>query len=303
MYIGIDAGGTKTDVCICGPTGSIIARSITAGVNAARSGPENAARYIAAKLESLQANGFRLYAGVAGAGSPELSAALTAALHAQLPYIKHITVASDAFNALNGEIGLGDGIALIAGTGSSAFVRINGTARQVGGRGYLIDDAGSGYWTGRECLNAAYRAIDGRGPATSLTDAIEEFIGVPLADAIPRIYEGGSAYVASFAPLVFAHAENGDPVAKRIAENCAAELTLHLKACISGTDTPPRICVASGGMFRAEYLRNKLAESARDMGIKIIFPSTPPVCGAVVAAAGSAADTDFIKTLKNELRG
>ena len=50
MYIGIDAGGTKTDVCICGPTGSIIARSITAGVNAARSGPENAARYIAACL-------------------------------------------------------------------------------------------------------------------------------------------------------------------------------------------------------------------------------------------------------------
>jgi len=303
MYIGIDAGGTKTDVCICSSTGSVIARSVSSGVNAARIGPENAARQIAAQLIAMQATGFSLYAGIAGAGSPGIAAALTDALHAQLPHMKHITVASDAFNALNGEVGLGDGIALIAGTGSSAFVRINGAVRQVGGRGYLIDDAGSGYWTGRECLNAAYRAIDGRGPATSLTEAIEEAIGSPLAAAIPRIYEGGSAYVASFAPLVFVHASNGDSVANRIAESCAAELTLHLKACISETDMPPKICVASGGMFRAEYLRKKLAEAARDMGIKIIFPSTPPVCGAVIAAAGSAADADFIKTLKNELRG
>lgn len=303
MYIGIDAGGTKTDICICSPTGSVIARSVSSGVNAARIGPENAALHIAEQLESMQASGISLYVGAAGAGSPEISAALTAALHARLPNINHITVASDAFNALNGEVGLGDGIALIAGTGSSAFVRTGGVARQVGGRGYLVDDAGSGYWTGRACLNAAYRQLDGLGPTTSLTEAIEKFIGAPLADAIPRIYEGGSAYVASFAPLVFVHAANGDPVAARIAENCAAELALHLKACASGADAAAKICVASGGMFRAGYLRTKLTQAARELGIEIIFPDIPPVCGAVIAAAAVNADADFINTLKNELRG
>ena len=79
------------------------------------------------------------------------------------PDIGTVEVKSDAFNALNGEIGLSDGIAMISGTGSSAFTRQGGVVAQVGGWGHLIDDAGSGYALGRACLAAAYRALDGRG--------------------------------------------------------------------------------------------------------------------------------------------
>lgn len=304
MYIGIDAGGTKTDICICAPDGHVVRRASFGGINAARMGAETSAHRIA---ESLYEIGFTrassLYAGIAGAGNVSISAAIKNSLHGLLPDIQNITVASDAFNGLNTSVGTGDGIALIAGTGSSAFVRIDGKATQVGGRGYLIDDAGSGFWVGRSCLNAAYRAIDGRGRSTLMLQKAEEKLGKPLTHAIPDIYEKGASYIASFAPIVFECAAAGDPVASEIAEACINELWLHVQACIGVCSTPPGICVATGGMLSVQYLRERLSAHAESKGLKMVFPTLPPVAGAVIAAAGNSGDGAFIKTLKDDIDG
>lgn len=283
-FIGIDAGGTKTDVCACDISGEVLARDVSPGVNAARLGPDEAARQIAARVRHIGCESARsMYAGVAGAGSPAISSALEVALRALLPEISHIAAASDAFNALNAVVGLGDGVALIAGTGSSAFVRTNGHTRQVGGRGFLVDDAGSGYWVGRACLNAAFRALDGRGPHTALVDALEKTLGMPLTDAIPTIYEKGAPFIASLAPAAFACAQCGDPAAGSIVSECARELTLLLRAC--RTQAPAgSVCVASGGMFRAPALR-ALITQAVGLDMRVIFPDAPPVYGALIAAA------------------
>lgn len=287
MYIGIDAGGTKTDVCICNIDGKITARSIFEGINAARTGAEAAAANIASAIRVLGgANARALYAGIAGAGSAAISGPIAELLRRELPEIEIINVNSDAFNALNGQVALGDGVALIAGTGSCAFVRTNGDIRQIGGRGYLIDDAGSGYWVGRACLNAAYRALDGRGPQTALVPALESAIGAPLGLAIPQIYDGGASYISSLAPLAFSCAEAGDAVAKDISEACARELALHLNA--AAADNCPRLCVASGGMFKSQLLRDTLSRLTAALPMEICYPASPPVYGAVMTAAAYA---------------
>lgn len=303
MYTGIDAGGTKTDICICSADGKVIARRIFDGLNAAKLGAQTSALLLSEMLcDTGCENTVSLHAGIAGAGSPAISAEIAEILKLRFPYIKKITVASDAFNGLNSVAGNGDGIALIAGTGSSAFVRQNGTVRQLGGRGYLIDDAGSGYHTGRACLNAAYRCIDGRGGYTMLKQAAEEKLGKPLAECIPEIYEGGVPFIAGFAPLVFECAQAGDEIAASIAENCVKELFLHIKPCLSLPERPD-ICVATGGMFRAEMLRKSLSEMVEGCGIRMVYPTVAPVAGAVTAAAGENANEDFIKTLKDDLDG
>ena len=47
---------------------------------------------------------------------------------------------------------------------------------RVDGWGYLLGDAGSGYWLGRAALDAVMRAHDGRGDATALSAiAVAEF--------------------------------------------------------------------------------------------------------------------------------
>lgn len=283
-FIGIDAGGTKTDVCACDISGKVLFREISTGINAARLGPDKAAGQLAARIRNADLENARsMYVGAAGAGSPAISSQLEASLRALLPEISHIAVASDAFNALNAVVGLGDGVALIAGTGSSAFVRVNGQSRQIGGRGFLIDDAGSGYWVGRACLNAAFRALDGRGPHTALVDALEKMLGMPLTLAIPIIYEKGAPFVASLAPAAFACAQTGDQIAASIVSQCARELTLHLRACRAQTP-PGSVCVASGGMFRAAALRTLIVQAAGP-DMHIVFPDVPPVSGALVAAA------------------
>lgn len=285
-FVGVDAGGTKTDICACDIAGNVLARDVSAGVNAAQLGADRAARHIAARICHIGSENARsMYAGVAGAGSPAISAALEAALGALLPGITHIAAASDAFNALNSVVGLGDGVALIAGTGSSAFVRLNGLSRQVGGRGFLIDDAGSGYWVGRSCLNAAFRALDGRGPNTALVDELEKALCMPLPLAIPAIYENGAPFIASLAPAAFACAQRGDPAAVSIVSECARELVLHLRACRMHVPAGT-VCAASGGLFRAPELRALIMQTA-GLDMRIIFPDLPPVSGALVAAAAA----------------
>ena len=304
MYIGIDAGGTKTDICICSADGAVIVRKTADGINAAKLGSAAAADALALLVHSTGCySASFLYAGIAGGGTPSISEELKKRLSALLPGISSVSVASDAFNGLNSVAGLGDGVALIAGTGSSAFLRQSGIIRQAGGRGYLIDDAGSGYHTGKACLNAAFRHIDGRGKYTQLTEAAEKKLGMPLHQAIPALYEGGVPMIASFAPLVFECAAAGDRMATEIAGNCADELWLMVKACTSDCSDVPGICAATGGMFKSEYLRNLILSKAEGSGINIVFPALPPVAGAVIAAAGSAADNKFINRLKGDLNG
>ena len=171
QYIGIDAGGTKTELLLSDEKGKRLRRALLPGVNAARMPVEQAAEALARGVAHLGGAADCLYAGIAGAGTPELARALRHEMEKWLPEVKRMEVASDAFNAMNGEIGLGNGLALIAGTGSSAFLRTEDGVLQIGGRGPLIDDGGSGYSVGRAVLNAAYRAMDGRGPETALIHA------------------------------------------------------------------------------------------------------------------------------------
>ena len=65
----------------------------------------------------------------------------------------------------NPEPHLIDGYALIAGTGSVAARVVGGRLEQVvGGRGWLLGDAGSGFWIGQRVARAVVAALDGQQP-------------------------------------------------------------------------------------------------------------------------------------------
>jgi N-acetylglucosamine kinase-like BadF-type ATPase len=67
----------------------------------------------------------------------------------------------------------GDGLALVAGTGSTCIgVSPGGAAARVGGHEYLLSDEGSGYQIGLAALRAAMRGYEGTGPCTALSTAV-----------------------------------------------------------------------------------------------------------------------------------
>ena len=90
-------------------------------------------------------------------------------------------------NALNSNIGYKNGMVLIAGTGSVVFVRNNEKIVQIGGWGYLLDGAGSGYDLGCRGFCAVLRDYDGRGPNTLLSNMYNERLGGPAYKFIPDI--------------------------------------------------------------------------------------------------------------------
>ena len=288
MLIGIDAGGTKNELVLCEKDGRVVNRLTAPGSNAADLGPENAAMRIASQVRELTDGRCEtvdaLFAGLSGGGAPAISGEVRAVLTRELPFVKSISNGSDALNGLYAGVGAGDGMVVIAGTGTSAFVRCGGVLTQVGGWGYLVDDAGSGYSIGRAVLNAAFRERDGRGESTRLTELVERQLGFNVLGAVPMIYQGGKRTVASFAPLAFEAADMGDRQALAIVDNACRELRLLISTCASHLKKAPYLASLLGSLWKAP----RLLEGVRDLlspDYRLLRPDLPPVFGAAVAAA------------------
>ncbi len=125
------------------------------------------------------------------------------------------------------------GVAYIAGTGSSAYaIGEGGVETKIGGWGHLVGDEGSGYHVGSEGIRAALKCIDGRGPCTSLTLKLFEYLEITDARDIVRAIYGHSApkeLIAGFAKHVVEEARKGDEIARRILDEAAHEIALTLK--------------------------------------------------------------------------
>ena len=125
LYIGIDAGGTKTAaqaVAVDPATDTVDARCATTvpGIQARRVAPTEVVERLVACVGALaaQAPEARLHGVVAGvAGAWDLAAELTARLRAALA-TPHAVVVHDGVLALEAAFGEGPGIAVIAGTGA-----------------------------------------------------------------------------------------------------------------------------------------------------------------------------------------
>ena len=290
MLIGIDVGGTKNELVLCENSGRVINRLLAAGSNASEFGAETASRRVVEQVKELMADCpdapiDAFYAGMAGGTAPQTRAAVHRILTELLPNVKAIDNGSDALNGLYAGVGAHDGMVVIAGTGTSAFVRRGGEKlAQVGGWGYLIDDAGGGYMLGRGVLNAAYRDYDGRGGHTMLTDMVVKRIGMPLFEAISPLYEGGKRMVASFATLALDAADQGDEIALSLVEWTCDELALLIATCAKHLEKAPYLVALSGSIWKSERVR-KGVEARLTSDYRLLIADLPPVFGACVAAA------------------
>ena len=289
MLIGIDVGGTKNELVLCDNSGRVLNHLLAPGSNASEFGAEAASARVADQVVELMAGRQgetvdALYAGLAGGTAPQTRRIIHDQLSARLPFVKTIDNGSDALNGLYACVGAKDGMVVIAGTGTSAFVRRGGALTQVGGWGYLIDDAGSGYALGRGIINAAYRDYDGRGGHTLLTEMVIKQVGLPLDEAIPVFYEGGKRMIAGFAPLAFEAAAAGDGIARALVDTACDELALLIATCAGHLARAPYLVALSGSIWKAEMIRAGV-QARLSEDYRLLRADLPPVFGAAVAAA------------------
>lgn len=291
IFVGIDAGGSATD-CMVERDGAR-APFTGAAVNVRMLGVDRAADAIAQMLRvALQGQRADAIAvGAAGAGDPGVAAALRARLEAVCAPAR-VAVYDDAVIALRAAVPAGDGIVLIAGTGSIAYGVFGERVVRAGGYGPLLGDEGSGFAIGRSALSLALRALDGRAPHDPLVDALcAELDARDPSAMLARIHAGGDpvASMAALAPLIVERASAGERSASKIVQAAALELTDLVKAVVkradaSGNDLP---LVFAGGLLARNTLLSFLIETrlTADLPMLAAVKSPPsPVLGALALA-------------------
>ena len=301
-YIGIDGGGTKTEAVIADKDGQVLYRCQAGATNPNDVGVDASVSVIVDLTEELLQKAkiapedVSLFAGISGALNHRDE--LIAGIKVKMPDVAQVDVGSDIVNLLYAELPLGDGACVICGTGSACFLRADDELYRIGGWGYLLDSAGSGYDTGRMALEAVLKAYDGRGQATLLTDMLTAHLGKPAHEAISDIYSQGKPYIASCAPFVFRAAEQRDEVAEQIMQTNAKALADMIVAAYKKIQALGRedimLPVALGGSINqkeapawTERIQGLIPADCR---VSLMVADVPMVVGAVLKALTNAQD-------------
>lgn len=281
--IGIDGGGTKTEFVLFTESGRILNRLLLGGCNANTVGLENAVDTLKLGIDTLlkmEGKICGIFVGAAGLDSGNNTKLVQDALEKAYPDIK-IRCENDIFNVIACGTNPDVCTAAICGTGIVVYANKNGSLKCFGGRGYLLDEAGSGYHIGRDAICAALDARDGIGNMSILTALVEEKLGATVWESIHDIYSKDQSYIASFAPCVFKAYQNGDDIAEQIlrknAEYLVGLINYAAKSCDVGTHV-----VASGSIVTQKSAFYDMLKEMLDSDLELEVPEYPPVYGACI---------------------
>ena len=300
LVLGLDSGGTKTDLAVVDRSGAVLVRRQGEGMDPT-AGPAWKDR-----LTGLASGLGPVSTAVLGLPYHDEIAEVTAA---QLALARALfgpaaQVLNDVAVAFEGALGGADGVLILAGTGSMAWARGPGGTHRVGGWGAIFGDEGSAYWIGCAALARVSQHLDGRSPDAAFATALLAWLGVAPADLLAWTYQvpNARATVASVAVGVSRLAYHGDPTAISILNQCVDHLAQLGKtaAKVCGAPAPLRWSYA-GGVMKDPLVLAKLTTA---MGHLPDPPLLSPVGGAVLAAARSAGwplDPSFIAQLQLSL--
>ena len=300
LFLGVDGGQSGTAALIGDETGQILGHGEAGPCNHAtaaegRAKLESAVRMSVAEAcrqAGLEAESVRFEAACFGmSGGPDDKEAI---LRAILP-AERLVVTTDAVTALAGATEKGQGIVVIAGTGSIAFGRnAGGRTARAGGWGYVFGDEGGAFDVTRQAVRAMLRAEEGWGPETSLRQALLSATGCATANQMLHLFytpDWPRSRVARLAPLVDAAAAEGDWAAREILNRAAQELAL-LAAAVRKQlwDAENLVDVAYvGGVFESQIIRQRFSLLVElEPGSRCHPPLHGPAEGALMEAYRAA---------------
>ncbi|MGI5128612.1 N-acetylglucosamine kinase [Pseudonocardia sp. CA-107938] len=256
LYLGVDAGGTRTRVAVTDSSGHPVGAAEGGGGNPV-SHPWDAAvdalaGTVVAALGSTPAD--RVAASVIGLAGFGCASDMAAAVAARAGLCSPPLLVSDVVVAYAAGSDEPDGCVLVAGTGATAGrVTEWQLADSVDGHGWLLGDTGSAFWLGRAAVQAALAALEDRRVPTALLPAVTAALlprGAPAAELrgaiIAAVHAGPPVALARLAPLVAAAATDGDAVAGRIVDAAVSGLVGSLAALRPDGDVTP--LVVAGGV-------------------------------------------------------
>ena len=247
-YLGIDIGGTASRWVVVDATGAIRDRGTSAGASGHLFNPSERDRLtgtltiIASTAQPHKPMAACLGITGLGLGVRDEARQLVGPIFGMDP--ENVLLCDDMELAFRAVFAPGSGHLLSAGTGSIGLhLTPAGETIRVGGRGLLIDDGGSGTWIARQALDQLYRRIDETGgPADAAILAAELYAdmgGEGWEQTRSFVYGSDRGRIGTLAQAVARAATRGDPLAKAILQQAAAELARLATALVRRTAPLP----------------------------------------------------------------
>jgi len=307
LVVAVDGGGSKTDAVALELDGTVVARASGPGSSPHFEGLEDSVRTIDALVRDVAAGRPVAHAAIylSGLDLPhEVSEFADAVAHLEWASASTV-VENDLWALLRTGTQSRDAVAVICGTGINALgVRADGRVVRFAALGPISGDWGGGSGLGEEALWHAARAEDGRGPATTLRDAVLSGMHVAsIAELSQDLHTGRrtTAELAVLAPAVLAAARGGDATAIRVVDRQADEIVTFVTASLARLELEDRPVpvVLGGGLIRSGDdrllggVRRGLAERAPHTEAVIV--DDPPIVGAaMLALEATGVDPDAV---------
>ena len=287
--IGVDGGGSKTELIFVDAAGAVIATHTAPGCNPSQCGPERSRDILETGLTALLGSAplSHLRSPISAthlymAGSP----AFWRELAATLSGYGRVAAETDAIPVLELATAGAPGLVLHAGTGSFVAARApDGSVHYAGGLGWKLGDAGSGFDLGRRGIAQAMLELQGWAPPSDLGAILKAHTGLTDAAAISRfLYSDpdANARITAFAPRVVQLAAQGCPPAQVALTETLTELVgqarLVTAKLFPGAVVP---CGVSGPILNCEPspAALKALVAAPPWAVELNFITAPPIEG------------------------
>ena len=312
IFLGVDAGGTKTTAVAADLKGEDIRTSHGApgaisaiGVNGVDSLITDLLRdlNIYDLLDRLQAATF----GFSGVGREDVKQKVEEEI--KKIGITDFRVITDGELLHYSAFGESDGILIEAGTGSVCINRKNNLLTQIGGWGYLLGDEGGGYQIGRDAIRSALAEKEHNLPISKLSEEIMNFYGVEKRQEIMNIvYAADSAQkiISSSAFTVCELAVQGYSGALTIVEDAATHLFAILQTALENYAAGDLIKIACAGSILTkdspvlDFFNKKLDDIGYNY--ELVNISIEPAAAGVLYAVNSSGE-EVSEQLMNSLKG
>ncbi|MFI6659425.1 N-acetylglucosamine kinase [Streptomyces sp. NPDC050523] len=294
--LAVDAGNSKTDVAVVAADGTVLATARGGGFRPPVVGVEAAVDTLAEAVGTAFAaagvtSADQVSACLANADFPVEEEQLAAALQARA-WGTAVQVRNDTFAILRAGITEPRGVAVVCGAGINCVgMRPDGRTARFPAIGRISGDWGGGWGLAEEALWFAARAEDGRGRPTDLARTLPAHFGLPtmlaLIEAL-HLERVPHDRRHELAPVLFATAADGDPIARAIVDRLADEVVTMATVALTRLDlleeeTP---VLLGGGVLAARHpqlsdgIRELLAVRAPKAVPRVVTAS--PVLGAAL---------------------
>ncbi|WP_245746255.1 N-acetylglucosamine kinase [Nocardia altamirensis] len=298
--LAIDGGNSKVDVALVALDGTVLGTARGGGFAPQLDGVDRAIDGLTplvaqvaeqAGLTTGRLLTTRVSACMANVDLPVEEQRLHAAIVAR-PWGSTAAVTNDTFGLLRAGTDGPRGVAVVCGAGINCVGLLpDGTTARFPALGRLTGDWGGGGGMAAEAMWHAARAEDGRGAPTALSAAIGTYFGLAGANAVAEAIHLGQLPKQRLHELVrvlFRTAEAGDPIALRLIDRQADEITRLAVVALRRLrllDEPTPV-VLGGGVLAArqplliDNLMDRLAAAAPLAEPRIVV--APPVLGAAL---------------------